>query len=318
MEYRALGNCGLKVSKLSFGGWATFGETVKDQQTVSEILRHAYESGVNFFDMADIYGGGESERMMGKVLGEFPRHRLVLTSKVFWPASEDVNDCGLSRKHIMESIEKSLKRIGVDYLDIYYCHRFDEHTPLEETIRAMDDLVHQGKILYWGSSEWNAQQLTEAHAIANFRNLYRPQVEQPMYNLLVRKKVETTILPLAKKTGMGVVSYSPLASGFLTGKYDQGIPDESRFSRMEFLRDWFYNQHNIQKLNRFKKIAAEVGCSRAQLALAWTAAQPGISSVLTGATRVDQIKDNLKAAEIEINAELNQELNELFPVDPTS
>ena len=313
MEYRSLGKCGTKVSKFGLGGWATFGDSVFDQQVVKGIIHAAHDAGVNFFDMADVYGGGESEKMMGKVLQDFPRHRLVLTSKTFWPASDDINDRGLSRKHIMESVEKSLKRIGTDYLDIYFCHRFDKETPLEETVRAMDDLVHQGKILYWGTSEWTGQQLTEVHGIADFRNLYKPQVEQPMYHLLGRKKFEQDVLPVVEKTGMGAVTFSPLASGFLTGKYDQGIPEGTRMSRMEWLKDWLYNPENLERLKKFKGIAEELGYSRSQLAIAWVAAQRGVSSVILGATKVSQINENLKALKINITQEIDQKLREIFP-----
>ncbi len=215
MEYRRLGNSGLKVSALSLGGWTTFGGSVLDQEITRQIIVKAYESGINFFDIADIYARGEAEKMMGAVLQEFPRHTLVISSKVFWPMSDDVNDRGLSRKHIMESIDKSLERIGADYLDLYFCHRYDPETPLEETVRAMDDLVRQGKILYWGTSEWSGAQIAEAVGLARRYNLYPPQVEQPQYNLLHRR-IEKEIIPVTSPNGMGLVTWSPLASGLLT------------------------------------------------------------------------------------------------------
>jgi len=265
--------------------------------------------------MADVYASGESERMMGKVLTDFPRHRLVLSSKAYWPASEDVNDRGLSRKHLIESIEKSLKRIGTDYLDIYFCHRFDEETPLEETARAMDDLIHQGKVLYWGSSEWTGEQLRNAYQVCDKRNLYVPQVEQPMYNLVARDKVENNVQLATKELGMGIVTYSPLASGFLTGKYDDGIPEGSRMSRFDWIKDWLYNEKYLNKMREFKKLADELGYNRSQLAIAWVATQPGVSSVILGATSVEQLKENLVAMEIEITAEINNKLNEIFAVE---
>ena len=264
--------------------------------------------------MADVYAGGESEIMMGKVLKEFPRHRLVLSSKAYWPASEDVNDRGLSRKHLMESVEKSLKRIGTDYLDIYFCHRFDEETPMEETTRAMDDLIHQGKVLYWGTSEWTGEQLRDVSQICDKRNLYAPQVEQPMYNLVARDKIENDIHFSVEDLGMGLVTYSPLASGFLTGKYDNGIPEASRMSRFDWIKDWLYNENNLNKMSEFKRLADELGFTRSQLSIAWVAAQPAISSVILGATSLDQLKENMVAMEIKITTAINEKLTEIFPV----
>ncbi len=226
MKYRHLGNSGTQVSELSLGGWLTFGASVKERQTAKDIITRAYDSGINFFDIADIYARGESEKMMGEVLAQFPRTSLVISSKLFWEMSDDVNDQGLSRKHIMESIDKSLKRIGTDYLDIYFCHRWDEHTPLLETVRAMDDLIHQGKILYWATSQWSGEQIAQANQIAEKYNLYPPQVEQPQYNMRVRSRFEQEIMPTAQKYGMGLVTWSPLSSGLLTGKYDDGVPAE--------------------------------------------------------------------------------------------
>ena len=224
MQYRALGVCGTRVSLLSLGGWTTYGGSIKDQQQVRQIIHRAFEAGVNYFDIADVYARGESERAMGKALSELPRHEQVLATKVFWPMSDDVNDRGLSRKHIMESIDKSLKRMGTDYVDIYFCHRFDPNTPVEETCRAMDDLIRQGKVLYWGTSEWTGEQLRKAYEVCDKRNLHFPQVEQPQYNLLVKEKVEKDVEPVLNEQGMGMVVWSPLASGVLTGKYEHGIP----------------------------------------------------------------------------------------------
>ena len=315
MEYRALGKCGTKVSLFSLGGWITFGSTIKDEATADAIITRAFELGVNFFDMADVYGKGEAERLMGKVLRKFPRHHLVLSSKVFWPMSDDINDRGLSRKHIMESVEQSLRRLGTDYLDIYFCHRFDPETPLEETIRAMDDLVHQGKILYWGTSEWSASQLLEATELCQQGNFYRPQVEQPQYNLLHRRKFEEEIAPTAKKLGMGLVVWSPLASGLLTGKYDEGIPPGSRLDRISWLREELYKDTWIEKIRKMKTLADELGCSRAQLALAWAASHPQVSSVITGATSLEQLEENLKALHLSLSDHVREKLNELFPLE---
>jgi voltage-dependent potassium channel beta subunit len=314
MSYRPLGRCGTQVSVLGLGGWTTFGASVKEEKIIGEIIQSAVEAGINFFDIANVYARGEAERAMGKVLREFPRHRLVISSKVYFPMSDDVNDRGLSRKHIFDSIEKSLQRIGTDYIDIYFCHRSDPQTPMEETARAMDDLVHQGKILYWGTSEWSGAQLQEIHELCESKNLYRPQVEQPQYNLLQRYRVEEEVRAVATSLGMGLVVWSPLESGLLTGKYDDGVPDGSRLSSIDWLREEILTEEKVERVRKFKDIAEELGVSRAQLALAWVAAQPGISSVLMGATRVDQIKENFGALSIKITEGVKQELDKIFPV----
>ncbi|HEX5033566.1 MAG TPA: aldo/keto reductase [bacterium] len=313
MPYRPLGRCGTKVSAFGLGGWTTYGGSVKDAENIRRILVLAFEAGINFFDIADVYARGESEKAMGKVLKEFPRHELVISSKVFWPMSEEINDRGLSRKHILESVEKSLKRIGTDYLDIYFCHRADPATPLEETVRAMDDLIHQGKVLYWGTSEWSGQELAEAHQLADRRNLYRPQVEQPQFSLLARRRVEAEIRDVVGQNGMGLVVWSPLASGLLTGKYDQGLPPGSRLAEMEWLRESVMTPERLVKVKRFKAVADEIGCSRAQLALAWAAAQPGISSVITVATRPEQLAENLGALKISLDASVLKVIDQIFP-----
>ncbi|MBF0493415.1 MAG: aldo/keto reductase family protein [Deltaproteobacteria bacterium] len=313
MKYRSLGKCGTKVSALALGGWTTFGGSVTDEELIRKLLLCAYENGINFFDIADIYAKGEAERVMGKVLQEFPRHELVLSSKLFWPMSEDVNDRGLSRKHIMESVNKSLQRIGSDYLDLYFCHRFDDQTPLEETLRAMDDLIHQGKILYWGTSEWSANQIRAAHEICEKNNLYKPQVEQPQFSLLVRNRIEKEIRPLALEKGMGLVVWSPLASGLLTGKYDESLPEGSRLARIDWLRENIKTPENLALVKKFKTVADEIGCSRAQLALAWELNQEGISSVITGATRLEQLQENLGAVKVKYNPEIEMKLNQIFP-----
>ena len=315
MEYRRLGQAGTKVSVLSLGGWTTFGGSVQEQEIADDIIVKAYEAGINFFDIADIYAKGASEEMMGKVLAKFPRHTLVISSKVFWPMSDDVNDRGLSRKHIMESIDKSLQRIGTDYLDIYFCHRYDHETPVEETVRAMDDLIRQGKILYWGTSEWTGAQIQEAVTIAERYNLYRPQVEQPQYNLIERKKVEDDVIPVgADKNGMGLVIWSPLASGVLTGKYDDGIPEDSRLGRLDWLREGVMKRDDnpIERTKALKPIADELGVTRAQLALAWTIQRPQISSAITGATKLSQLEDNLGALDIVLDDDVMAHLDEIF------
>jgi len=312
MKYRRLGQAGLMVSELSLGGWTTFGESLTDRQLTRDIITHAYESGINFFDIADIYAKGVSEEMMGAVLKDFPRHTLVISSKLYWPMSDEVNDRGLSRKHVMESIDKSLQRIGTDYLDIYFCHRYDEETPLEETVRAMDDLIHQGKILYWGTSEWSGTQIQAALDLCERYNLYKPQVEQPHYNMLHRDRVESEILPVTEPNGIGLVVWSPLASGVLTGKYDDAVPDDSRLARFDWLRSSHYREEVIETVRRLKPIADALGVTRAQLAIAWTLRQPGVSSAITGATRPQQLDDTLKAIEIELDDETLRRIDDVI------
>jgi voltage-dependent potassium channel beta subunit len=312
MNYRRLGQSGLKVSELSLGGWLTFGESIADAQVARDIIVRAYDSGINFFDIADVYAGGESERAMGAILKLFPRHTLVISSKVFWPMSDDVNDRGLSRKHIMESVDKSLKRIGTDYLDMYFCHRWDDETPLIETMRAMDDLIHQGKVLYWGTSEWSGEQIQQANDLAERYNLYPPQVEQPQYNLLVRQRFEQEIMPAAARNGLGLVTWSPLGSGLLTGKYDDGIPEDSRLASVDWLRGEVMRESRLEKVRRLKPIADDLGVTRAELSLAWALRHPEISSVITGATKPGQLESNLRAASITLSGDVLAAIDAIF------
>jgi voltage-dependent potassium channel beta subunit len=315
MEYRHLGRSGLKVSTISLGGWTTYGGSVKESQMVRDIIKRAYDAGVNFYDIADAYAKGESERMMGEVLKEFPRHTLVISSKLYWPQSDDPNDRGLSRKHIMESIDKSLKRIGTDYLDLYFCHRYDDTTPLLETMRAMDDLIHRGKILYWGTSEWSAAQIEEAHALAEKHNLHAPQVEQPQFSLLVRRKFEQEVAPAAMKHGMGLVVWSPLASGLLTGKYDEGMPEGARLTEIEWLRSSWMTEERLKRVRDFAQVAGKLETTRAQVALAWALKHKGVSSVITGATQVEQLEENLRAATLELSPDVLAQIDDIFPPD---
>jgi voltage-dependent potassium channel beta subunit len=314
MRHRPMGRCGLKVSEYGLGGWTTFGGSITDEQQTRQILHAAFEAGVNFFDIADVYARGAAETLMGKALADLPRHELVISSKLFWPMSDDVNDRGLSRKHIMESVEGSLRRIGTDYLDVYFCHRYDPDTPLEETVRAMDDLVRQGKVLYWGTSEWSGAQLREAHALARQHHAYGPQVEQPQYSLLARKRVEQDVQPAAADLGMGLVVWSPLASGVLTGKYDDGIPDGSRLARIEWLREQILTRSNLVRVHSMSAVAKDLGVSRTQLALAWAAGQPGVSSVILGATSIEQLHENLGALAVPLDAATRKRLADLFPI----
>jgi len=312
MEYRRVGRSGLKVSVFGLGGWLTFGESVKDKKIINRIIKTAYEKGINYFDIADVYALGEAEKLMGEVLREYPRHRLVIASKVFWPMSDDINDRGLSRKHIFESIDKSLKRIGTDYIDIYYCHRFDPEVPLEETLRAMSDLVHQGKILYWGTSMWSHAQILEAMMLCERYGLYKPIVEQPVYNLIIREHFEKEVKPSIEKFGIGAIVFSPLLSGILTGKYDEGIPPGSRLGKSDVIRERHYTKENIEKVRKFKNIADRIGYSRAQVALAWLKSKPEVSSIILGATKPQQLEENLRALEIELTQDLINEIENIF------
>ena len=315
MQYRPLGRCGTKVSAFGLGGWTTYGGSMKDDALVRSILHTAFERGVNFFDAADVYARGEAERVMGKALAELPRHRLVISTKVFWPMSDDVNDRGLSRKHVMESVERSLTRLGTDYVDVYFCHRADPETPMEETIRAMDDLVRQGKVLYWGTSEWTGEQIHDACEFADRRGHYRPQVEQPQLSLLARKKFETDVRPRCREHGLGVVVWSPLASGLLTGKYDGGVPKGTRLDQIEWLRTQLLVPDKVERVKRMKTVADRLGCTRTQLALAWCAAQKDVSSVILGATSVKQLEENLGALSVNLDAAAASALDGLFPAD---
>ena len=311
MEYRSVGASGLKVSYVSIGGWITFGGSIADEDT-DGVLKAALDEGINFIDLADVYARGAAEVAAGKSLQGLPRHELVLSSKLFWPMSDDPNDRGLSRKHIIESVERSLKNLGTDYLDIYFCHREDPDVPLEETICAMDDLVHQGKILYWGTSVWPAESLQAAHDLADRRCLYAPRVEQPEFSLM-KRDIERDVLPKCRELGMGIVCWSPLAGGMLTGKYNDGIPEGSRADTSNWMASRL-NDENLQRVRAFCGIAKEAGHEPGQLALAWALQKEGISCVITGATHPDQVKSNVRAAEIELSGDLVQSLEDLFPL----
>jgi voltage-dependent potassium channel beta subunit len=304
MQYRRLGDAGMKVSTISLGGWINYGEGKVAADEARRVMIWAYEAGINFFDIADIYGRGEAEKQMGAVLKLFPRHTTVISSKVFWPMSEDVNDRGLSRKHIMESLHKSLYRLDTDYLDIYFCHRPDPDTPILETARAMDDLIRQGKVLYWGTSEWLGEQIQEALTLCEKYHLHPPKTEQPQYSMLHRDIVENNVLPVTEKNGVGLVCWSPLAQGMLTGKYDSGIPRDSRFAREDWAKERFVNEGNVRKVKALKAVAEGLGISRAQLALAWVLRQPGVSSAIIGATKTAQVEDNVKAATLKLSADV--------------
>ena len=303
MKYRRLGSTGLKVSQISLGAWTTYGGSVQDRSLITRIVERALEGGVNFFDNADIYARGEGERYMTGVLHDIgvERDQLVLSSKVFWPMSDDVNDRGLSRKHVLESIDRTLERMEEDYLDLYFAHRYDPETPMEEIVEAFSDVVKSGRAHYWGTSEWSAAQIAEAHTFAKANGLVAPVVEQPQYSMLYRERVEERILPVTHPKGIGLVVWSPLAMGMLTGKYDEGVPEGSRFADHDGFGERFLTDANRRIVLGLKAVADDLGVTRAQLALAWTLRQPGVSSVITGATKVQQIEDNLGAAELELD-----------------
>jgi voltage-dependent potassium channel beta subunit len=297
MQYRRLGGAGLKVSALSFGGWVTVGHQI-DEETSRQCILAAYEAGVNFFDNAEAYAGGQSEIVMGGVLKELRRESLVISSKVFW-GGNGPNDEGLSRKHIYEACRNSLRRMRVEYFDLYFCHRPDPDTPIEETVRAMDDLIHQGLILYWGTSEWSAQQIMEAYAVARQYGFNPPQMEQPEYNMLARERVEKEYARLYKQIGLGTTIFSPLALGILTGKYNDGIPDGSRatLDGYEWMKDDI-TPERVHKVRRLASIASDLGCTLAQLSLAWCLRNPNVSTAITGASRVEQVRENMQALDV--------------------
>ncbi len=316
MEYRHVGKAGIKVSEIALGAWLTFGADV-DEEMTRACVKAAVDHGVNFLDNADIYARGEAEQVVGKIIRDLGLRRrdLVLSSKVFWPMSDDVNDRGLSRKHIMESIEGSLRRMGTDYFDFYFCHRYDPETPVEEVVRAMDDLVHQGKVLYWGTSVWSAAQIEAAVGTACTLGAYLPQVEQPRYNMLDRH-IEPEILPICAKYGVGVTVFSPLAQGLLTGKYNDGIPPESRGARTDWLKGEL-TEENVAKVRQLTALAQELGLTMSQLALAWILRRPEVSSVITGATRPEHVLANVQSSGVRLEADVLERIEDILGNQPT-
>ena len=304
MEYRNLGRSGLKVSEVALGGWETYGVNVNEGQQVREIVLKAYEEGVNYFDQADVYARGRSEELMGAVLSELPRQNLVIASKVYWPMSDNVNDRGLSRKHVLESIRGTLKRLDTEYLDVYFAHRYDDTVPMDEIVMAFDQVIRNGQALYWGTSMWPAARIAQAVEFARAHGLHAPVTEQPEYSMLRRERVEKEILPYTASAGVGLVVWSPLAMGLLTGKYDDGKPAGARLTEKENWGKNFLTDENIGKVRDLKPIADELGLTRAQLAIAWILRQPGVSSVITGATKAGQIEDTVKAAGVTLSAEV--------------
>ncbi|MBL0388540.1 aldo/keto reductase family protein [Tumebacillus sp. ITR2] len=303
MKYRNLGRSGLKVSAISLGSWLTYGGSVEDQ-TAIDCIDRAYSLGINFFDTANVYRRGEAEKVVGKALAKYPRDSFVLATKGFGQMGEGPNDRGLSRKHIFEQVHASLKRLNVDYIDLWQCHRYDPETPLDETLRAIDDLVTQGKILYAGVSEWTAVQIQDALHLADKYLLDRIVSNQPVYNMLNRY-IEKDILPLCEREGIGQVVFSPLAQGVLTGKYKHGqaLPQGSRAtdpSTSQFV-ERFLTESNLNKVEKLTAVASRHDCSIAQLALAWILRQPNVSSAIIGASRPDQINDNVGALRVNLS-----------------
>lgn len=302
MEYRRLGGSGLKVSVLSFGSWVSFGPQLAGQRA-EDCLAAAYDRGVNFFDNAEAYAGGESERIMGEAIRAlgWPRHSYVLSTKLFWGLEGTVNMRNtLNRKYLLHAIDGSLDRLGLDFVDIVYCHRPDPETPVEETVWALSDIISAGKAHYWGTSEWSAEAIREAWDVADRHNLHKPVVEQPQYNLLWRKRVEKEYASLYESIGLGLTTWSPLASGLLSGKYADGVPDDSRAALpgYEWLRDMLTDADRNAKVEKLRGVADELGCTVAQLAIAWCASNPHVSSVITGASRVEQVQENMGALEV--------------------
>lgn len=301
MEYRRLGRSGLQVSELSFGSWLTFGKQISDD-TAEELMTKAYENGINFFDNAEAYARGQSEVVMGNILKKkgWDRSTYVVSSKVFWGGNQP-NQKGLNRKHVVEACEGALKRLQVDYLDLFFCHRPDRNTPIEETVWTMHNLVQQGKILYWGTSEWSAQEIATAHAVANRYNLIPPTMEQPQYNMFTRKKVERDYDRIYEDFGLGTTIWSPLASGVLSGKYNQGMPEEETrltMEGMEWLRDSTLKEERIEKAQQLAGVADDLGVSLPQLAIAWCLKNPQVSTVILGASKTHHLEQNLEAVSI--------------------
>ncbi|MDA8268076.1 MAG: aldo/keto reductase [Actinomycetota bacterium] len=302
MEYRRLGGTGLRVSVLSFGSWVTFGPQLAGD-LAADCLSAAYDAGVNFFDNAEAYAGGESERIMGETITRlgWPRHSYVVSTKLFWGLHDGVNMRNtLNRKYLTQAIAGSLDRLGLDFVDLVYCHRPDPNTPIEETVWAMSDMVTRGQALYWGTSEWPAEAIRDAWDIAERHHLHKPVVEQPQYNLLWRDRVEEEYLPLYDGIGLGLTTWSPLASGLLTGKYLDGVPEGSRATLpgYEWLANLLTDQERNAKVAGLRAVADDLGCTLAQLAIAWCTRNPHVSTVITGASRVEQVHENLAALEV--------------------
>lgn len=299
MEYRRLGKAGIKVSELSLGAWVTYGGQV-GEDTARECMAAAYDAGVNFFDNAEGYAAGQAETVMGNVIKQlgWRRESVVVSTKIFW-GGDGPNDLGLSHKHIIEGVNSALRRFQLDYVDLVFCHRPDPNTPIEETVRAMDIVIKQGKAFYWGTSEWSAAEIMRADAVARQYGLTPPTMEQPQYNMFARERFEKEYAPLYTELGYGTTIFSPLASGLLTGKYNDGIPTDSRAALEGY--EWLQRgitPERIEKVRQLQPVASELDCSLAQLALAWCLKNPHVSTVITGASRAAQVTENMKALDV--------------------
>jgi voltage-dependent potassium channel beta subunit len=323
MEYRYLGKSGLKVSALSLGAWVTYGGQV-GEQIAYDCMTAAYEYGVNFFDNAEVYANGNAEIVMGNVIKKtgWKRSDLVISTKIFWGGSGP-NDSGLSRKHIVEGAQAALERLQMDYVDLIFCHRPDPDTPIEETVRAMTHVIDRGWAFYWGTSEWSAQQITEAYAVARREHLIPPLMEQPQYNMFHRERFEKEYARLYDEIGLGTTIWSPLASGLLTGKYNNGIPEDSRanLEGYEWLRKMFESEEGrarVEKVKLLAPIAEELECTMAQLAIAWCLKNPNVSTVITGASKVEQVHANMKALEVaeKLDDEVMNRIEEILDNNP--
>ncbi len=305
MEYRRLGKSGLQLSALSFGSWLTFGKQIGDT-TAEELMTTAYDNGVNFFDNAEIYARGQSELVMGQILKKknWRRDSYVISSKAFFGLGGDLKPTqkGLHRKHLVEACHQALERLQLEYLDLFFCHRPDKQTPIEETVWTMHNLILQGKILYWGTSEWSAQEIMEAHMVAQRHHLIGPVMEQPQYNMLVRSKVEVEFAQIYKTVGLGTTIWSPLASGILSGKYNDGFPNDTRLNieGLDWLKDSLLVQENLTKVKKITLLAHELGTSAPVLAIAWCLKNPNVSTVILGASKTSQLQENFKALDFQV------------------
>ncbi len=318
MQYRRLGHSGLKVSLLSFGSWVSFGPQLAGQ-TASDCLAAAYDAGINFFDNAEVYAGGRSEEIMGEAIKQlgWPRHTYVVSSKFFWGIEGSVNTRNtLNRKYLLHAVDGSLRRLGLDFLDLIFCHRPDPETPVSETVWAMHDIIESGRALYWGTSEWSADAIREAWDVATRDHLHRPVMEQPEYNLFNRTKVEEEFEPLYADIGLGLTTWSPLASGLLTGKYVDGVPEGSRATLPGYgwLRDQLTDPDANRRVRALEGVADELDVSLAQLSIAWCASNPRVSTVITGASRVEQVRENLGALQAldRITPDVRSRINAIF------
>lgn len=324
MEYRRMGKTGLQLSVLSFGSWVSFHKQI-DDSIADELMGIAYDNGVNFFDNAEVYALGESEKMMGRVLKKknWDRTSYTVSSKAFWGwrgKENKPNQTGCSRKHLTEACNEALQRLQLDYLDLFFCHRPDKGTPIEETVWTMHNLIQQGKILYWGTSEWSGVEIMEAHRAAHQYGLIGPAMEQPQYNLLERNKMENEFLMIFKTVGMGTTIWSPLASGLLSGKYNEGIPEGSRFglTGFDWLKDRWMKDDLLNKVRKLAELSKELGISQAELSIAWCIKNPNVTTTILGATRKEQLLQNLKAldAVAKLNDKIMQRIEDIVQTKP--